>query len=81
MCLCILLKQLLEFCPVIRGSRYVIVYFSLLYLRRRANIVTDEMISLPKSRFMVVGFLEALGIAAGMASAGIKIIHYFRFGG
>ncbi|XP_022951312.1 protein CLT2, chloroplastic [Cucurbita moschata] len=48
---------------------YVIVYFSLLYLRRRANIVTDEMISLPKSRFMVVGFLEALGIAAGMASA------------
>ncbi|KAG7020259.1 Protein CLT2, chloroplastic [Cucurbita argyrosperma subsp. argyrosperma] len=43
--------------------------FGLLYLRRRANIVTDEMISLPKSRFMVVGFLEALGIAAGMASA------------
>lgn len=56
------------------------VYFSILYLRRRANIVTDEMISLPKSRFMAVGFLEALGIATGMTAAGIKIIHYFKFG-
>lgn len=77
--LCIVLKNVWNFCPIIRGSSYVIVYFSILYLRHRANIVTDEMISLPKSRLLAVGLLEALGIATGMTAAGITIIQYFRF--
>lgn len=50
--------------------RYVVIYFSILYARYRMGIVTDEMIGLPKSRFMAIGILEALGVASGMASAG-----------
>ncbi|KAL5844520.1 hypothetical protein ACOSQ3_010573 [Xanthoceras sorbifolium] len=48
---------------------YVVIYFSLLFARYRMGTVTDEMIRLPKSRFMAIGFLEALGLASGMASA------------
>ncbi|RZB42330.1 Protein CLT1, chloroplastic [Glycine soja] len=47
---------------------YVIVYFSILYMRYRAGIVTDEMLSVPKTPFLVVGLLEALGAATGMAA-------------
>lgn len=72
-----LTEELWNFCLIIRGSRYVMVYFSILYLRRRANIVTEEMLSLPKSRFMAIGFLEALGIATGMAAAGNQIIKLY----
>ncbi|KAI0519946.1 hypothetical protein KFK09_007409 [Dendrobium nobile] len=50
---------------------YVVVYFSILYGRYHAGIVTDEMLSLPKIPFMVVGLLEALGAASGMAAGGI----------
>ncbi|CAL5434059.1 unnamed protein product [Camellia sinensis] len=50
---------------------YVIVYFSILYLRYHAGIVTDEMLSLPKAPFLAVGLLEALGAAAGMAAGAI----------
>ncbi|ONI35423.1 hypothetical protein PRUPE_1G535300 [Prunus persica] len=48
---------------------YVIIYFSILFARYRSGIVTDEMISLPKSRFVAIGALEALGVASGMAAA------------
>ncbi|RDX77194.1 Protein CLT3, chloroplastic, partial [Mucuna pruriens] len=48
---------------------YVIVYFSILYIRYHAGIVTDEMLSMPKTPFLVVGLLEALGAATGMAAA------------
>ncbi|CAK7347284.1 unnamed protein product [Dovyalis caffra] len=48
---------------------YVAIYFSILYARYRAGIVTKEMIALPKSLFVAIGILEALGVAAGMASA------------
>ncbi|KAK9930179.1 hypothetical protein M0R45_027228 [Rubus argutus] len=48
---------------------YVVIYFSILYLRYRSGIVTDEMLRLPKSRFVAIGALEALGVASGMASA------------
>uniref|UniRef100_A0A0D9VQT3 EamA domain-containing protein n=1 Tax=Leersia perrieri TaxID=77586 RepID=A0A0D9VQT3_9ORYZ len=48
---------------------YVIVYFSILFIRYRAGIVTKEMLALPKSRFMLIGILEALGVASGMAAA------------
>ncbi|KAL6284566.1 hypothetical protein ACE6H2_015495 [Prunus campanulata] len=50
---------------------YVIVYFSVLYLRYRAGIVTDEMLSMPKAPFLAVGLLEALGAATGMAAGAI----------
>ncbi|KAA0061766.1 protein CLT1 [Cucumis melo var. makuwa] len=48
---------------------YVIVYFSILYLRYHAGIVTDEMLSTPKAPYIVAGLLEALGAATGMAAA------------
>lgn len=50
--------------------RYVVIYFSILYARYRAGIVTKEMISVPKSRFVAIGILEALGVATGMYAAG-----------
>ncbi|KAI7741679.1 hypothetical protein M8C21_002746 [Ambrosia artemisiifolia] len=48
---------------------YVAIYFSILYMRHRAGIVTNEMLSIPKWRFAVIGMLEALGVVAGMSSA------------
>ncbi|XP_038714766.1 protein CLT2, chloroplastic-like isoform X2 [Tripterygium wilfordii] len=48
---------------------YVLIYFSMLYVRYHAGLVTDEMIALPKSPFMAIGILEALGVATGMAAA------------
>ncbi|KDP41501.1 hypothetical protein JCGZ_15908 [Jatropha curcas] len=48
---------------------YVMIYFSILFARYRLGIVSDEMIALPKSRFVVIGILEALGLATGMAAA------------
>ncbi|KAJ3697530.1 hypothetical protein LUZ61_001235 [Rhynchospora tenuis] len=47
---------------------YVAVYFSILFLRYRSGIVTKEMLSLPKVYFVVIGLLEALGVAAGMSA-------------
>ncbi|KAH1263567.1 Protein CLT3, chloroplastic [Glycine max] len=48
--------------------RYVIVYFAILYIRHHAGIVTDEMLDTPKAPFIVVGLLEALAAATGMAA-------------
>ncbi|GAB4839473.1 hypothetical protein Ancab_028996 [Ancistrocladus abbreviatus] len=48
---------------------YVAIYFSILYMRHRARIVSDEMLTLPKSHFACIGILEAFGIAAGLESA------------
>ncbi|XP_054818747.1 protein CLT1, chloroplastic-like [Prosopis cineraria] len=50
---------------------YLAVYFSILLVRYRAGIVTDEMLSTPKAPFIAVGLLEALGAAAGMAAGTI----------
>ncbi|KAI3450041.1 hypothetical protein Pfo_006706 [Paulownia fortunei] len=50
---------------------YVIVYFSIMYLRYQAGKVTDEMLSLPKSPLIAVGLLEALAAASGMAAGAI----------
>ncbi|KAK3038293.1 hypothetical protein RJ639_031389 [Escallonia herrerae] len=47
---------------------YVAIYFAILYVRYQAGIVTDEMMALPKVRFMVIGILEALGVVAGMSA-------------
>ncbi|GKG56999.1 hypothetical protein Tco_0582350, partial [Tanacetum coccineum] len=45
---------------------YVAVYFCILYMRHRAGIVTDEMLTIPKRCFAVIGMLEALGVVTGM---------------
>ncbi|KAF5745013.1 hypothetical protein HS088_TW07G00594 [Tripterygium wilfordii] len=50
---------------------YIIVYFSILHLRHQAGIVTDEMLSMPKTPFLAVGLLEALGAASGMAAGAV----------
>ncbi|XP_039012891.1 protein CLT1, chloroplastic-like isoform X2 [Hibiscus syriacus] len=50
---------------------YVLVYFSILYLRYHAGIVTDEMLSVPKAPLLAVGLLEALAAATGMAAGAI----------
>ncbi|XP_078437293.1 CRT (chloroquine-resistance transporter)-like transporter 2 [Wolffia australiana] len=47
---------------------YVAVYMSILYFRCRLGIVTKEMLSLPKSPFLAVGALEAIGVAVGMSA-------------
>ncbi|KAK2981033.1 hypothetical protein RJ640_005925 [Escallonia rubra] len=47
---------------------YVAIYFAILYIRYQAGIVTDEMMALPKVRFMVIGILEALGVVSGMSA-------------
>ncbi|KAL0730216.1 hypothetical protein Bca4012_026309 [Brassica carinata] len=48
---------------------YVAVYFSILYFRYRAGIVTKEMLSVPKIPFVIVGILESLALTSGMAAA------------
>lgn len=48
----------------------MLIYFSILVVRYRSGVVTDEMIGIPKSRFAAIGALEALGVASGMAAAG-----------
>uniref|UniRef100_A0ACD5XDM2 Uncharacterized protein n=1 Tax=Avena sativa TaxID=4498 RepID=A0ACD5XDM2_AVESA len=50
---------------------YVVVYFSILYFRYQAGTVTDEMLSLPQKPFILVGILEALAAASGMAAGAI----------
>ncbi|KAG1342120.1 protein CLT2, chloroplastic [Cocos nucifera] len=47
---------------------YVAVYFSILYVRYHAGTVTKEMLAIPKSHFMAIGLLEALGVASGMSA-------------
>eukprot|EP00268_Persea_americana_P005785 TRINITY_DN11981_c0_g1_i6.p1 TRINITY_DN11981_c0_g1~~TRINITY_DN11981_c0_g1_i6.p1 ORF type:complete len:299 (+),score=45.57 TRINITY_DN11981_c0_g1_i6:591-1487(+) len=47
------------------------VYFSILRFRYHAGIVTDEMLSMPKTKYLAVGLLEALAAASGMAAGAI----------
>ncbi|TYH93531.1 hypothetical protein ES332_A13G261000v1 [Gossypium tomentosum] len=60
---------------------YVLVYFSVMYLRYHAGIVTDEMLSMPKAPYLVIGLLEALAAATGMAAGvfGYCLITYIFF--
>lgn len=53
--------------------RYLAIYLSILYARYHAGIVTDEMVAYPKSRFLLIGFLEALGVISGMYAGGITL--------
>ncbi|KAL4556527.1 hypothetical protein LXL04_039183 [Taraxacum kok-saghyz] len=63
------MKEYPFFLAQVNTFGYVAIYFSILYLRHRAGIVTDEMMVLPKWRFAVIGMLEALGVVIGMYSA------------
>eukprot|EP00897_Mesotaenium_endlicherianum_P006761 jgi/Mesen1/6112/ME000310S05197 len=50
---------------------YVAVYFAVLGWRYRSGIVTREMLALPKRRFVLMGALEAMGLASGMAASAV----------
>ncbi|KAM7257002.1 hypothetical protein ACFE04_012743 [Oxalis oulophora] len=63
------MKQYPFFLAQLTTFGYVMIYFSILFIRYRANIVSNEMLQIPKLRFMAIGILEALGVASGMASA------------
>ncbi|CAN0905388.1 Protein CLT3, chloroplastic [Linum grandiflorum] len=62
------LKQYPFFLAQLATFGYVLVYFTILHFRHQAGIITNEMLSLPKGPFVLVGILEALGAAAGMAA-------------
>ncbi|KAL1199157.1 Protein CLT3 [Cardamine amara subsp. amara] len=63
------LKQYPFFLAQLSTFGYVVVYYTILYFRYRTGSVTDAMLSVPKTPFLVVGILEALAAAAGMAAA------------
>ncbi|PHT50850.1 hypothetical protein CQW23_10597 [Capsicum baccatum] len=52
-------------------ERYLAIYLSILYARYRAGIVTKEMVAYPKSRFLLIGLLEALGVVCGMYAGAV----------
>ncbi|KAK1269965.1 hypothetical protein QJS04_geneDACA006504 [Acorus gramineus] len=62
------MKQYPFFLAQVTTFGYVVIYFSILYVRFRAGIITKEMLALPKSSFVAIGLLEALGVAAGMSA-------------
>ncbi|MED6120638.1 hypothetical protein PIB30_022608 [Stylosanthes scabra] len=68
------LKQYPFFLAQLATFGYVLVYFSILSIRYHAGIVTDEMLSMPKTPFLVVGLLEALGAATGMAAGATGVV-------
>ncbi|KAL8231963.1 hypothetical protein R6Q57_001741 [Mikania cordata] len=63
------MKEYPFFLAQVNTFGYVAIYFSILYLRHRAGIVTNEMMNLPKWRFALIGMLEALGVVSGMSAA------------
>ncbi|CAN8325776.1 unnamed protein product [Cochlearia groenlandica] len=63
------MKQYPFFMAQLNTFGYVLIYFTILFTRRRLGIVTNEMMSVPKWRFAIIGFLEALGVATGMSAA------------
>ncbi|KVI07130.1 hypothetical protein Ccrd_014519 [Cynara cardunculus var. scolymus] len=63
------MKEYPFFMAQVNTFGYVVIYFSILYIRHRAGIVTDEMMTLPKRRFAIIGMLEALGVVTGMYAA------------
>lgn len=65
------LKQYPFFLAQLATFGYVIVYFSILFLRFRAGKVTVQMLALPKAPYLAVGLLEALGAVCGMAAGAI----------
>ncbi|CAN1250428.1 Protein CLT3, chloroplastic [Linum perenne] len=66
------LKEYPFFLAQLATFGYVLVYFTILHFRHQAGIITNGMLSLPKGPFILVGILEALGAASGMA-AGVNL--------
>ncbi|XP_020584954.1 protein CLT2, chloroplastic [Phalaenopsis equestris] len=62
------MKQYPFFLAQITTFGYVAVYFSILHVRCIFGIVTREMLAIPKFRFIIIGLLEALGVACGMSA-------------
>ncbi|KAL7127676.1 hypothetical protein ABFS83_14G267900 [Erythranthe nasuta] len=50
---------------------YVAVFFSVLRVRYCAGITTDEMLNLPKSPFIAIGFLESVSIVSAMYAGAV----------
>ncbi|EYU36454.1 hypothetical protein MIMGU_mgv1a012637mg [Erythranthe guttata] len=50
---------------------YVAVLFSVLRVRYRAGITTDEMLNLPKSPFIAIAFLESISIVSAMYAGAV----------
>ncbi|KAL8030186.1 hypothetical protein ABFX02_14G271600 [Erythranthe guttata] len=50
---------------------YVAVFFSVLRVRYRAGKTTDEMLDLPKSPFIAIGFLESVSIVSAMYAGAV----------
>ncbi|KAL6578426.1 hypothetical protein OROMI_010754 [Orobanche minor] len=50
---------------------YVAVYFSVLCLRYHAGITTDEMLAIPKSPFIMIGFLESISLLCAMYAGAV----------
>ncbi|KAL0392194.1 UNVERIFIED_CONTAM: protein CLT2, chloroplastic [Sesamum radiatum] len=45
---------------------YVAVFFSVLHVRYHAGLTTDEMLTIPKAPFIVIGLLESISVVSGM---------------
>ncbi|KAG8369173.1 hypothetical protein BUALT_Bualt15G0123700 [Buddleja alternifolia] len=73
------LKEYPFFLAQLTTFGYVAVYFSVLYMRYRAGIATDEMLAFPKSPFIIIGLLEAVGVVSGMYSGDYNFYYYALF--
>ncbi|KAM3302219.1 hypothetical protein P3S67_016721 [Capsicum chacoense] len=60
------MKEYPFFLALVTTLGYLAIYLSILYARYRAGIVTKERVAYLKSRFLLVGLLEALGVVCGM---------------
>ncbi|PIN19714.1 hypothetical protein CDL12_07598 [Handroanthus impetiginosus] len=45
---------------------YAAIYFSMLHVRYHAGITTDEMLAVPKSPLIAIGFLESVAVISAM---------------
>eukprot|EP00803_Ostreobium_quekettii_P010526 evm.model.scf_244.6 EVM.evm.TU.scf_244.6 scf_244:44560-50376(-) len=53
------LKNYVFFLAQFQTFGYVVIYFAILFARTRTGAVTAEMLSVPKKRFVFIGFFEA----------------------
>ncbi|KAM3222539.1 hypothetical protein P3L10_021809 [Capsicum annuum] len=65
------MKEYPFFLALVTTLGYLAIYLSILYARYRAGIVTKERVAYLKSRFLLVGLLEALGVVCGMYAGAV----------
>ncbi|GER47811.1 CRT (chloroquine-resistance transporter)-liketransporter 2 [Striga asiatica] len=65
------MKEYPFFLAQFNSFTYVAVYFTVLCLRYRTGITTDEMLALPKSPFIAIGFLESISLLSAMYAGAI----------